>query len=42
MDREWQICGFSKPGDRFQETRNRGRTAALRDEDVARFHILPA
>jgi hypothetical protein len=42
MDWEWELCGFSDPGDRFQETRGRGRPAALGDEDVARFHILPA
>jgi len=42
VNREWQLCGFSNPGDRFQESRGRGRTAAFGDEDVARFHILPA
>ncbi len=42
MDRKWELGGFSGPGDRFEESRSRGRTAALGDEDVARFHILTA
>jgi len=37
MDWEWELCGFSNPGDRFQEARSRGRSTALGDEDIARF-----
>ena len=39
---EWELCGFSRSGDRFQKSCRRGGAAALGDEDIARFHILPA
>jgi hypothetical protein len=42
VDREWELCGFSDPSDRFQESCGRGRTAAFGDEDVTRFRIFPA
>ncbi len=42
VDREWQLRGHSGPGDHFQESRGRGGSAALGDEDISRFHILPA
>jgi hypothetical protein len=42
VDRERELCGFPNPGDRFEKSGGRGRTAAFGDEDVARFHILPA
>jgi hypothetical protein len=37
VDREWKFCGLSSADDHFQETRSRGRTTALGDEDVPRF-----
>jgi hypothetical protein len=42
MNCERQLCGFSNPGDRFQETRSRSRTTALGDENVSRLHIFAA
>ena len=40
VDREWQLGGLSGPGDHFQESRGRGRTAALGDKNIPRFHVL--
>src|SRR5271166_806159 len=42
MNWEWELCGFSRSGDRFQKSCRRGGAAALGDEDIARFHILLA
>jgi hypothetical protein len=42
MDREWELCGFSSPGDCLQESRSRGRPPALGNEYISRFHILAA
>jgi hypothetical protein len=42
MNWEWEFCGFSSPGDRFQEPCSRGGTAPLGDEHISRFHILAA
>jgi hypothetical protein len=41
VDREWQPRGLSGPGDHFQESRGRGRTATLGNEDISRFRVLP-
>jgi len=40
VNRKRQLCGFSSPGDCFQESRGRGGTAALGDEDISRRWIL--
>jgi hypothetical protein len=40
VDREWKLCRFPGPGDRFQESRRRGGATALGDKNVPRFHIL--
>jgi hypothetical protein len=42
MNWEWELCGFSIPGDRFQESGSRSWTTSLGDENVTRFHILAA
>jgi hypothetical protein len=42
MDREWELCGFSSPSDCLQESGSRGRTTALGNEYISRFHILAA
>jgi hypothetical protein len=42
MDREWQLCGFPGPGDRFEETCGRSRTTSLGDKNVSRFHVFSA
>ena len=34
------LRGFPGPGDHFQESGGRGRTAALGNENVTRFHVL--
>jgi hypothetical protein len=40
VDRKWELGGFSGSGDRLQKSRSRGRTTALGNENVSRFHIL--
>ena len=40
--RKWELCSFPGPGDRFKESCGRSRATALGEEDVSRFHILPA
>lgn len=42
MNWERELCGFSSPGDCFQETCRRGGTTALGNKNVSRFHILAA
>ena len=39
---ERELGGFPGPSDRFQETRGRRWSTTLGDEDIPRFHILPA
>jgi hypothetical protein len=40
VDREWQLRGLTGPGDHLQESGGRGRTAALGNKNVSRFHVL--
>ena len=42
MNWEWELGGFSGPGNHFQEPCGRGGPAALGDEDISRLHIFPA
>ena len=42
VDRERQLSSLSGPSDHFQETRRRGRTAALGNENIPRDRLLPA
>jgi hypothetical protein len=41
VDREWELRGFSNPGDRFQKSCGCGRTAAFGEEDVSGAQFLP-
>ena len=42
MNLEWELYGFSGPGDRFRESCGRGWATALADEDISGIQILPA
>ena len=41
MDWEWELCGFSSSGDRFQESDSRRGPTTLGDKHISRFLILP-
>jgi hypothetical protein len=41
VNREWELGSFSGPSDHLQESRGRGWTTSLGDEDISSFHILP-
>ena len=42
MDREWELCSFSSPGNCLQESRSPSRITAFGNEYISRFHILAA